>query len=145
MMYEVTSKRVGQDAKGNDREYVEKFLIDNCELCAEAESKCLEFWNGENDVISVKQSKVREFVNERVDDDQDIYLATIEDVFINEATGEKKATKYIVGLFAVSTECYVNSHRLYETRFKRPNIDIYTKNKHCRTFKIINYGKRSSN
>lgn len=104
MMYEVTSKRVGQDAKGNDREYVEKFLIDNCELCAEAESKCLEFWNGENDVISVKQSKVREFVNERVDDDQDIYLATIEDVFVNEATGEKKATKYIVGLFAVSTE-----------------------------------------
>ena len=104
MMYEVTSKRVGQDAKGNDREYVEKFLIDNCELCAEAESKCLEFWNGENDVISVKQSKVREFVNERVDDDQDIYLATIEDVFVNETTGEKKATKYIVGLFAVSTE-----------------------------------------
>jgi hypothetical protein len=79
-------------------------LIDNCELCAEAESKCLEFCNGENDIISVKQSKVREFVNERVDDDQDIYLATIEDIFVNEATGEKKATKYIVGLFAVSTE-----------------------------------------
>ncbi len=103
MYYETLSKRVGTDAKGNDREFSEKFIVEECEICAEAESKTLQYWNGENDVVSVKQSKIREFVNTRQDEEQDIYLATIEDVFVEEATGEEKTTKYVVGLFAKST------------------------------------------
>lgn len=104
MFYEVLSKRVGVDAKGNNKDYSEKFIVENCMTCAEAEMKTLQFWNGENDVVSVKQSKIREFINKKENEEQGIFLAKLESVFIDEQTGEEKATKYSVGLFATSVE-----------------------------------------
>lgn len=104
MYHETLSKRIGQDAKGNDKEYSEKFLVGDCMTCAEAEMKTLHYWNGENDVIGVKQSKIREFVNDRTNEEQGIYLAKLESVFIDESTGEEKTTKYVIGLFAKSVE-----------------------------------------
>ena len=104
MFYESVSKRTIIDQKsGNDKDINERFIVENCELCSECEQKILEYWNGECDVISVKQSKIREFINERNSEDQSIFLATIEDVYIDE-DGEEKTTKYIVGLFSVSVE-----------------------------------------
>lgn len=104
MFYESVSKRTIIDPKsGNDKDINERFIVENCELCAECEQKILEYWNGECDVISVKQSKIREFVNKRNSEDQSIFLATIEDVYIGD-DGEEKTTKYIVGLFSVSVE-----------------------------------------
>lgn len=84
---------------GFDKEYKEKFFVENCEFFAEAEVKMLEYYNNENSVTAIKQSKVREFVNNRNDDDEHIYIATIEDIFIDE-DGEEKRTKYEIGLFA---------------------------------------------
>ena len=105
MYYESVSKRTIIDQKsGNDKDINERFIVDDCELCAECEQKILEYWNGECDVISVKQSKIREFVNKRQDDEQHIFFATIEDVFIDEVSGEEKSTKYVVGIFAKSVE-----------------------------------------
>lgn len=63
-----------------------------------------ELFNYENEVTSVKQSKIYEFANEREDDDQFIYLSTIEATFINEDDGSEKVTKYVVGVFAMSVE-----------------------------------------
>lgn len=104
MFYEAVSKRTIIDQKsGNDKDVNEKFIVKDCELCAECEQKVLEYWNGECDVTSVKQSKIREFVNERQDDEQFIFLATIEDVFTDD-DGEEKSTKYVVGVFAKSVE-----------------------------------------
>ena len=104
MFYESVSKRTIIDQKsGNDKDINERFIVENCELCAECEQKILEYWNGECDVISVKQSKIREFINERSSEDQSIFLSTIEDVYIDD-DGEEKTTKYIVGLFSVSVE-----------------------------------------
>lgn len=104
MFYESISKRTVIDKKsGNDKDINERFIVENCELCAECEQKILEYWNGECDVISVKQSKIREFINERNNEDQSVFLATIEDVYIDE-DGEEKTTKYIVGLFSLSVE-----------------------------------------
>lgn len=85
--------------EGFDKEYKEKFFVENCEFFAEAEVKMLEYYNNENSVTAIKQSKVREFVNKRKDDDEHIYIATIEDIFIDE-DGEEKRTKYEIGLFA---------------------------------------------
>lgn len=85
--------------EGFDKEYKEKFFVENCEFFAEAEVKMLEYYNNENSVTAIKQSKVREFVNNRNDDDEHIYIATIEDIFIDE-DGEEKRTKYEIGLFA---------------------------------------------
>lgn len=103
MFYEVISKRFVTDAKGNDKEVAEKFIIDNCELCCEAEKIMLLEYNGENRCTSIKESNLREFVNERQDDDQAIFLATLEDVFVTD-DGDEKATRYVVGLFANTVE-----------------------------------------
>lgn len=104
MFYEVTSKRTIVDLKGNDREISEKFLFENLEFFAEAEQKMYLHFNNENTVVAIKQSKLMEFVNNRADDEQSIYYATIESIFVDENTGEEKATKYVVGLFAKSID-----------------------------------------
>jgi len=100
MFYEVNSVVTRMNQDGFDKEYKEKFFIENCEFFAEAEVKMLEYYNNENSVTAIKQSKVREFVNQRSNDDEHIYIATIEDIFIDEDSGEEKRTKYEVGLFA---------------------------------------------
>lgn len=104
MFYETISRRTEVDKKGNDKSVTERFLVDGCDVCSEAELKTLEFWNSENEVIAIKQSSLREMINERKDDEQDIYLSQIEDIFVDENSGEEKATKYVVGLFAKSLE-----------------------------------------
>lgn len=100
MFYEVTSKRTVMDLKGNDKLIAEKYLIENIEFFAEAEQKMLEFFNNENEVPAIKQSKLKEFVNKRTTETQTIFFATLESIFVDELTGEDKATKYVVGLFA---------------------------------------------
>lgn len=104
MFYEVTSKRTVIDLKGRDKEIAEKYLFENIEFFAEAEQRAYEMFNNENNVIAIKQCKLMEFVNSRADDEQSIYYATIESIFIDENTGEEKATKYVVGLFAKSID-----------------------------------------
>lgn len=103
MFYEVTSKRFIVDAKGNDKEIAEKYLFENLEFFAEAEQKMYEHLNNENTVIAIKQCKIMEFVNKRSDDDQYIYYATIENLFVDD-NGNEKTTRYIVGLFAESVD-----------------------------------------
>ena len=104
MFYEVTSKRTVIDLKGRDKEIAEKYLFENIEFFAEAEQRAYEMFNNENNVIAIKQCKIMEFVNKRTDEEQSIYYATIESTFIDENTGEEKATKYVVGLFAKSID-----------------------------------------
>lgn len=104
MFYEGITKRHQMNDKGLDVVVTEKWLVENVEFFAEAELKLLEEWNNECDVIALKQSKLREMINEREDDEQDIYLSQIEDIFVDENSGEEKATKNVVGLFAKSLE-----------------------------------------
>jgi hypothetical protein len=103
MYHEVVVTRTIVDKKGFDKSVTEKYYTENKEFLAESEQALMEFWNGECEVTSVKQSKIREFVNNRIDDEQDIYLCTIESVFVDE-NEEEKATKYVVGVFAKSVE-----------------------------------------
>ena len=100
MFYEVTSKRTVMDAKGNAKLIAEKYLVENIEFFAEAEQKILTYFNNENEVPAIKQSKLKEFVNKRTTETQTIFFATLESIFVDELTGEDKATKYVVGLFA---------------------------------------------
>ena len=101
MFYELALKIIKTNDKGVDKEIKEKYFVDGCELFAEAELKGIQLYNNEGEVVSIKQSKVREFINERnEDEDEIIYIAVIEDTFINENSGEVKKMKYEVGLFA---------------------------------------------
>lgn len=114
MFYEVTSKRVIVDLKGNDKEVTEKFVLKDLEFFAEAETKVYELYNNENSVTAIKQSKIMEFANERCKDEQDIYLATLEQIFIDEKTGAEKSMKYLIGLFAENIDDATNVANEYK-------------------------------
>ena len=114
MFYEVTSKRITVDLKGNDKEVTEKFVLKDLEFFAEAETKVYELFNNENSVTAIKQSKIMEFANERCKDEQDIYLATLEQIFIDEKTGAEKSMKYLIGLFAENIDDATNVANEYK-------------------------------
>lgn len=103
MFFEAVSRRTIKDKNGNDKKVNEKFIVNNCELCAEVEQKMLEEYNGENDVTLIKESNLMEFVNERTDDEQFVFLSKLENTFVGE-DGEEKVTTYSVALFAKDME-----------------------------------------
>ena len=104
MFYEVSNKITVMDKRGNDKQIVEKVLVNNVNLFSEAELKSIEWYNNENEVVAIKQlPKLMEFVNERDHDGEDIYMATIESIFV-EDDGNEKSTKYNVGIYALSLE-----------------------------------------
>ena len=108
MFYEVSNKITVADKKGNDKQIVERILVENINLFSEAELKAIERYNNENEVVAIKQlPKLMEFVNTRESEDQAIYAATIESVFIDDDNNEK-TTRYIVGIFALSLENATN-------------------------------------
>ena len=104
MFYEVSNKITIADKKGNDKQIVEKILVENIVLFSEAELKANVWYDNDNEVVAIKQlPKLMEFVNKRESEDQAIYAATIESVFIDDDDNEK-TTRYIVGIFALSLE-----------------------------------------
>lgn len=103
MFFEAVSRRTIKDKNGNDKKVNEKFIVNNCELCAEVEQKMLEEYNGENDVTLIKESNLMEFVNERTEDEQFVFLSKLENTFVGE-DGEEKVTTYSVALFAKDME-----------------------------------------
>lgn len=103
MFHEVVSKRTVVDDNGCDKEVSEKYLVENCESCSEAEVSVMLYLNAENEVISVKQTKLKEFVNARSNDEQFIYISTIEDTYVDDS-GKASQIKYSVALFATSVK-----------------------------------------
>lgn len=102
MFYEIGVKNTILDKKGNEKEVINKYIVENQELFAEAEQKGLELPLTNSDVIAIKRSKIREFANEPTDAaDEAIYIATIVDTIIKE-NGDEKKMKYEVALYAVS-------------------------------------------
>lgn len=106
MIYEVTVKRTIKDVNGNPKEVPEKYIVENAEICSEVEKIMLEELSpyGEVRCTSIKESKLIEIVNERQDDDEYLFFATIESIFVDEKTIEEKSTFYKVCLFAMNIE-----------------------------------------
>lgn len=101
MFHELVLTRTIQDKNGVDKQVTEKYFTENKRFLAESEQTLMEYFNCECEIISIKQSKLREFANERDNDDQDIYIITLEATFTDDDGGES-STKYDVGLFATS-------------------------------------------
>lgn len=100
MFFEVQVKLIKMNDKGVDKPVTEKIIVKDVNLFSEAEFAAMQEYNGEADVVAMKISKIKEFVNSRSNDEEDIYFATIEDLFVNESTGEVKPILYSVALFA---------------------------------------------
>lgn len=96
MYFETAIKREDKD-KG--KEVTERFIVKGVELFAEAEATMLADFSNECNVVAIKQSKIKDIINSRMDDEEDIYYATLEQYYISE-TGDEKSTKTDVALFA---------------------------------------------
>lgn len=96
MYFETAIKRADKD---KNKEVTERFIVKGVELFAEAEATMLADFSNECNVIAIKQSKIKDIINSRMDDEEDIYYATLEQYYISE-TGDEKSTKTDVALFA---------------------------------------------
>ena len=120
MFYEAVSRRTIKDKNGNDKKVSEKFIVNHCELCAEVEQKVLEEYNGGNDVTLIKESNLMEFVNERTDDEQFVFISKLENTFVGE-DGEDKVTTCSVALFAKDME---DAHNIMKNYSKQGLDDL---------------------
>ena len=100
MFFEVQVKLIKMNDNGVDKPVTEKLIVENANIFSEAEYKAMQEYNGEADVVAMKISKIKEFVNARSNDEEDIYFVTIEDLFVDGDTGEVKSMLYPVALFA---------------------------------------------
>ena len=96
MYFETAIKRAD---KGKGKEVTERFIVKGVELFAEAEATMLADFSNECNVIAIKQSKIKDIINSRMDDEEDIYYATLEQYHITEL-GDEKSSKTDVALFA---------------------------------------------
>ena len=81
------------------KEVTERFIVRGVELFAETEATMLAEYQNECNVIAIKQSKIKDIINSRMDGEEEIYYATLEQYYISE-TGDEKSTKTDVALFA---------------------------------------------
>ena len=107
MFYHIKISYESLNEQGENVNRNEEYLVNDCELHAEAEQRGYEYASeyqfNEPDIVSVKRSNIREFVNEVASEDETIiYDAIIADIYINENTGKEKLLKYHVGVFAKS-------------------------------------------
>ena len=100
MFFEVQVKLIKMNDKGADRPVTEKIIVKDVNLFSEAEFAAMKEYNGEADVVAMKISKIKEFVNSRSNYEESIYFVTIEDLFVEADTGEVKSMLYPVALFA---------------------------------------------
>ena len=75
MYFETSIKRTDKD---KDKEVTEKFIVSGAMLFSEVEATMLTEYSNECNVIAIKQSKIKDIVNSRTSEDDDIYYATLE-------------------------------------------------------------------
>ena len=96
MYFETSIRRIDKDKY---KEVTEKFIVSGAMLFSEVEATMLTEYSNECNVIAIKQSKIKDIVNSRTSEDDDIYYATLESFYMSES-GEEKSSKNDVALFA---------------------------------------------
>jgi hypothetical protein len=139
MIYEGTIQFVEIDKNGNDKTTKHNFILDNIELFGEAEEMLYKYGQSLTDceVIAIKRSKVKEIANSRGSEQDKVWLAEVEDVFLGDE-GEEKSIKYKILLYAknfdsamkVMDQFLAQGYSMTLVTIKRTNIvDILTASK----------------
>lgn len=139
MIYEGTIQFVEIDKNGNDKTMKQNFILDNIELFGEAEEMLYKYGQSLTacEVIAIKRSKVKEIANNRGSDQDKVWLAEVEDVFLSDE-GEEKSIKYKILLYAknfdsameVMDQFLAQGYSMTLVTIKRTNIvDILTASK----------------
>lgn len=105
MIYEGTIQYIAVDKNGNDKSVTERYILNDIDTFTEAETKlsCEFAPLTALDVTAIRRSQLKEIANGRESDDEQIYIATLQDVFTDDE-GNEKYTEYKVALFALSMD-----------------------------------------
>ena len=90
------------DEKGKQKDVQKNHIIDGCEFFAQAETAIMQHYEGDCDVLAIKKSKIKEFINDKKSEDEDIYVTTITQTY--EINGKTTKMKYKVALYATSIQ-----------------------------------------
>jgi hypothetical protein len=101
-MYEGTITYTTVDNKGNDKNVKENYILEHCESFSDAEEQLFNDGDGRAaiDVVAIKRSPLKEIVNERENEEQKVFIATIIDKFYDADKDETTETQYTVALHA---------------------------------------------
>ena len=101
MIHEVTIAFTVAGKNGERKTVKEQYLVDNRNLFAEVEDAMYVGFDGykDIDVIAVKRSRIKEIINTRQSEDDLIWMAELQDTFVDD-DGKEKYIKYKVVLYS---------------------------------------------
>ena len=101
MIYEATITTTVVDDKGNDRSLKRQFILENFETFSEVEQKLYDEFGLEAgfEVSAIKISRLKEIANTRDTDDDNIYVAELQDSFTDD-NGVEKTIKYKIAFYS---------------------------------------------
>lgn len=88
--------------RGEKKQVIERYVIQNCETFREAEERAAKTYaeyNLDGDVVAIKRSNLYEIVNENANKEK-YFRAKLGSIFIDENSGKEKMTYYHVLLSA---------------------------------------------
>ena len=101
MFYEANTKVTRMNEKGEEKQVIERYVIQNCESFAEAEERAVKTFaydNTDGEVVAIKRSNLYEIVNENVNKKKH-FRAKLGSVFVDD-NGKEKMMYYQVFLYA---------------------------------------------
>lgn len=102
MFYEANTKVTRMNENGEEKQVVERYVIQSCETFAEAEERAAKTYAYDNtggEVVAIKRSNLYEIVNENANKEK-YFRAKLGSIFIDENNGKEKMTYYHVLLSA---------------------------------------------
>lgn len=101
MIHEVTIAFTVAGKNGEGKTVKEQYLVANRNLFAEVEDAMYVGFDGykDLDVIAVKRSRIKEIINTRQSEDDLIWMAELQDTFVDD-DGKEKYIKYKVVLYS---------------------------------------------
>lgn len=100
MYFETLTSYRKRDEKGKEKLIKEKFLVDKCELFAQAEQATLMHYEGTTVVCidDISKSLIVGFINSKTDEEQLIFTTTLSEM--TEDNGKMKKIMYTLALYA---------------------------------------------
>lgn len=105
MIWESQIQYIAIDNKGNDKVKREKYIFKQGELFGEIESALYDKFGSLSgfEVADIKHSKITEVANARTNEDDLVWIADLEDTFVDE-NGVEKANRYKIAFYAQTFE-----------------------------------------
>lgn len=100
-MFEATISYVTVNEKGDDKAVKERFICENSSSFSDVEAMLYEMYGDLTDfeVVAIKRSKLKEVANKRENENQNVFVATLTDVFLQD-DGSEKEMQYSIAFFS---------------------------------------------